>query len=369
MIGGEHYSKVAYILMISLTIIDCYVHISQLVMVFIMTGLIVYIGAVKSANVFSEEIQSENVETMKQKDAWLFPVIGSAVLIGLYMIFKYLNKDYINILFHVYFSFIGSDAIGAIISEKLTDIPYFKEASKKHLFTVPKIPIISESEVKVYLIDIYSFLIGCIPGSIYFLKKYWFMNNLIGTSFSIIGIQSLMLGEFKIGLILLVLLFFYDIIMVFYTPFMVGVAKNLDGPIKLMFPKVVNYSEKSDFNMIGLGDIVIPGIYVAFMLRFDMIKYFRKNKTFKGITMNFKDFPYFIITFFGYVLGIFVTLFIMVVFNHAQPALLYLVPGVLITSISRILINGDFKEIWDINEEKLQNELKGESNKDDKKSN
>ena len=31
-------------------------------------------------------------------------------------------------------------------------------------------------------------------------------------------------------------LFFYDIYWVFFTPVMVGVAKNIDGPIKLLFP-------------------------------------------------------------------------------------------------------------------------------------
>ncbi len=140
---------------------------------------------------------------------------------------------------------------------------------------------------------------------------------------------------------------------------MVGVAKNLDGPIKLMFPKKIPYEKKEDFNMIGLGDIVIPGIYVAFLLRFDMIKFYRKNKTLEGLRMSLKNFPYFFTTFSGYVIGILVTLFIMVYFNHAQPALLYLVPGVLISSLIIVYIKGDFKELWEINEENLQEELKG----------
>ena len=93
----------------------------------------------------------------------------------------------------------------------------------------------------------------------------------------------MLLGEYKIGLILLSLLFFYDIFWVFFTEVMVSVAKNLDGPIKLKFPKILNPLENKDFNMIGLGDIVIPGnmiglgdivipgVYIALMLRFDIV--------------------------------------------------------------------------------------------------
>ena len=45
-------------------------------------------------------------------------------------------------------------------------------------------------------------------------------------SFSIFGIENLMLGEYKVGLILLSLLFFYDIFLVIYTPVMVEKRKR-----------------------------------------------------------------------------------------------------------------------------------------------
>ena len=66
--------------------------------------------------------------------------------------------------------------------------------------------------------------------------------------------------------------------------------------------------------------------------------------------MNYSNFKYFINTYIGYCIGIIVTLLIMVLFNHAQPALLYLVPGVLITSTGTSII------LWNFNEEKVQKE-------------
>ena len=79
------------------------------------------------------------------------------------------------------------------------------------------------------------------------------------------------IGNFKNGFILLVLLFFYDIFFVFGTDVMLTVAKGIDAPIKLMFPK--DYSgEKPQYAILGLGDIVIPGIFVSLCLRFDFLK-------------------------------------------------------------------------------------------------
>ncbi|KAL1552988.1 COMPASS (complex proteins associated with Set1p) component [Salvia divinorum] len=61
-------------------------------------------------------------------------------------------------------------------------------------------------------------------------------------------------------------LFVYDIFWVFFTPVMVSVAKSFDAPIKLLFP---TSDFARPFSILGLGDIVIPGIFVVLALRCD----------------------------------------------------------------------------------------------------
>jgi minor histocompatibility antigen H13 len=82
------------------------------------------------------------------------------------------------------------------------------------------------------------------------------------------------LGSFQVGFMLLWLLFFYDIFWVYGTDVMVTVAKNLDIPIKLVFP-YVNAAGESKFSMLGLGDIVIPGVFVSICLKYDVDKCIR----------------------------------------------------------------------------------------------
>ena len=58
-------------------------------------------------------------------------------------------------------------------------------------------------------------------------------------------------------------------------------------------------------------------------------------------------------------------------FKHAQPALLYLVPCILLSSSIMALVNKDIKMLWNFNEEKInkeeEEEEKEDSEEEDKK--
>ena len=361
-------------ILLILTFIRPFVPIHPAFMTAISTCLLVYVGCTFSTKIcaMDGEKKKEGIETMQQKDAWLFPVIGSGVLLGLYLLFKFFNDKYLNVLLHIYFTLLGSFSIGQLIEEKINKKEPFSTFEKQDLFSIPKIPYFNPEGSKITKLNIVTFAFGLIIGLIYFLKRNWILNNLLGMAFSIFGIENLMLGEYKVGLILLSLLFFYDIFWVFYTPVMVSVAKNIEGPVKLMFPKLQDAIDKikrekpdeyagkaydpREFNMIGLGDIVIPGVYVALMLRFDIYLFKKAKKEISKFEFSFKNMKYFFVTFTFYNLGIIITLCSMYFFNHAQPALLYLVPCTLFSSTLTALQAKEINELWKFNEEKLDKE-------------
>jgi minor histocompatibility antigen H13 len=372
-------------ILLGITFIRPIVPIHPAIMTAVSTCLLVYVGCTFSTKIcfISGDKQKEGIETMKQKDAWLFPIIGSAVLLGLYLLFKFFNEKYLNILLHIYFTLIGSFSIGQLIEEKIINKEPFKSLGEQVLFTIPKIPYFNSEGSKVNKLNIITFAFGLIIGLLYFVKKNWILNNILGMAFSIFGIENLMLGEYKVGLILLSLLFFYDIFWVFYTPVMVSVAKNIEGPVKLMFPKLQaaidlikkekgennEYAGKAydprEYNMIGLGDIVVPGVYVALMLRFDIYLFKKAKNDISQFGYSFKNMKYFFITFIFYNLGIIITLSSMYFFNHAQPALLYLVPCTLISSSLLALQQKDFTLLWQFNEEQLDKDKDKKDEDDD----
>jgi minor histocompatibility antigen H13 len=53
---------------------------------------------------------------MNAKDALLFPVIASCMLFGLYILFKFLGKDYVNYLLSLYFLALGTYAVWGTIT-------------------------------------------------------------------------------------------------------------------------------------------------------------------------------------------------------------------------------------------------------------
>lgn len=183
---------------------------------------------------------------------------------------------------------------------------------------------------------------------------------------------------------------------------MVTVATKLDVPIKLTFEAAQRKS------ILGLGDIVVPGMVIALALRFDLwmhyvrkIKYETtdlqliekdpsgaivsrnevKHKEVKARYVNAKGTwgdslwvrgtmflsgpkqlpptleasrfpkPYFYASMVGYFLGMLVTLAMLVIFKHGQPALLYLVPGVLGSLWLTGLVRGEIRQMWTYTED------------------
>lgn len=104
---------------------------------------------------------------------------------------------------------------------------------------------------------------------------------------------------------------------------MVDVATSLDLPIKLLWPKNARMSKPRDFVLLGLGDVVIPGFFVALSLRFDQARFLKSASESARERGSFAK-PYFYATLAAYTSSLAATMFIMQYTGHAQPALLYL---------------------------------------------
>jgi minor histocompatibility antigen H13 len=175
---------------------------------------------------------------------------------------------------------------------------------------------------------------------------------------------------------------------------MVTVAKSLDVPIKLIIPRADNPNKPgvAQFSMLGLGDIVLPGMMIGLALRYDLHRHYLKLQTSpktgdkstpENAVLKAKFIPpknnwsslfwtsswfglrspvpasvktgsfskvYFWASITGYVIGMITTLFVMTWFKHAQPALLYLVPGVLLSLGGTAWVRGEVKEMWNFSE-------------------
>jgi len=318
---------------------------------------------------------------MTSKDAAMFPLIASCALFGLYIFFKIFSKEHINLLLTVYFFFLGVFALSHILSpfvSKLVPVG-FPNANYKLLFyknpkssatvaTAPTPVAVEaapaegsaapaaepEEELLNYEFDrrdLVCILLCMAIGVWYFLKKHWIANNLFGLAFAVNGVELLQLPKVSTGCILLGGLFFYDIFWVFGTDVMVTVAKSFEAPIKLVFPQDLLENgplAANNFAMLGLGDIVIPGIFIALLLRFDLRSLKTKPTTTTGgdVAPSEPAKIYFYTGFIAYISGLLLTIFIMHVYKHAQPALLYLVPACVGAPILVAIVRGELMTLF-----------------------
>ncbi|CAO1635638.1 unnamed protein product [Sympodiomycopsis kandeliae] len=232
-----------------------------------------------------------------------------------------------------------------------------------------------------------------IPLVAFHVSHHWLASNVIALSLAVNAISLMGLDSFLTGSIMLGGLFFYDIFWVFGTEVMVSVARNFEaGPIKILFPKnvpqVVSYYSTLEqakiqplastnstlasltasspvlqrllsaissaptwqMTMLGLGDIVIPGIYIALALRFDQHLYLRSLSAAQLNTFTRRDTsfakPYFTATLTAYIAGLATTMAIMHIFEAAQPALLYLSPACVAAIAIQALVRGETKLVW-----------------------
>lgn len=165
---------------------------------------------------------------METKDVYMFPVIGSAVLFSLYLVFKFCPKEWVTLVVKAYFFVIGTFVLGQKLSQigaKVLPQPVVKSLTAKEFkFTVPfftqtvapkkgadkkeggdsaepeKEPIV----VEFTTLDVLTCIVGAVFGVIYLKFNHWTSNNLFGVAFSIQGIELLDLGSYFNGAVLLV---------------------------------------------------------------------------------------------------------------------------------------------------------------------
>lgn len=99
---------------------------------------------------------------------------------------------------------------------------------------------------------------------------------------------------------------------------------------QVLAPRDIHNAD-AGFSMLGLGDIVIPGIFVSLALRYDFASYVQRAiKRNPEATPSKEDRyskPYFWTVLAAYVAGLTTTVVVMHTFKAAQPALLYLSPA------------------------------------------
>jgi hypothetical protein len=296
------------------------------VIIFIIAGLFIYLSTVSNIELEVVNEVRENSE-IKWWYGFIFIIFASIFLILIFYFMRFINFIYTILV-----------SVQCLICCSLTISWYLKillGKSTSKIFEYLKKEIY---EIKVY--KYISIIITFLIVYFWFVTRFWILNNILAYCLVFSILSLLLIKDFFICIVLLSCVFVYDAFWVFFSHMifsqnvMVTVATSLNLPIKIEFPLLFINNPIKGCMLLGLGDIVLPGMVIKYCKRFDSIK----NKNDK--------YSYYQTSIILYHVSLFLAFIMMFAFNHSQPVMFYISPIFIIGLSIKAYIMGDWNDFW-----------------------
>ncbi|KAF1889537.1 hypothetical protein Lal_00024864 [Lupinus albus] len=303
----------------------------------------------------TENVGSSGYVEISTAAAILFVLFASCFLVMLYKLMSYWFVEILVVLFciggiekliklTIYILHVLSGTAnlfgGSVIMQNDCSFRWFQHAAQ----TFVKIPFFGVVPYLALAVTPFCIVFAVIWAVYRRVSYAWIGQDILGITLIITVLQIVRIPNLKVGTVLLSCAFLYDIFWVFVSKWwfhesvMIVVARGdksgEDGiPMLLKIPRL--FDPWGGYSIIGFGDILLPGLLVAFSLRYDWLA---KRNLRAG---------YFLWAMTAYGLGLFVTYVALNLMDgHGQPALLYIVPFTLGTFLSLGMKRGELKILW-----------------------
>lgn len=275
---------------------------------FVISILLIVYGSFRSLNLEQENREKDkdkqyaattdgenNVQTIDACQAAFLPIGASASLLIMFLFF-----DSLQMVFAICTAVLATVAFAFLLLPMCQYLIRPCSTGQKISFGV--CGRFTAAEILSFFL---SFMIVCI----WVLTGHWLLMDALGMGLCVAFIALVRLPSLKVSTLLLVGLLVYDVFWVFFSSYIfsanvmvkvatrpaenpVGLfakklhlsgfmrdAPKLSLPGKLVFPSIQN---SSHFSMLGLGDIVMPGLLLCFVLRYDAYKKTQTNSVEAG---------------------------------------------------------------------------------------
>lgn len=288
---------------------------------------------------------NEEVVAVEEKSGFHFLIFGSLMLTVLFFFMKYLIYGLLLMF-----------AFGAVSTTTLVCEPFvfriFPMLRRKRACKLPQriADLLGVAEEHT-MSDGMAEVVGVVLAVAFLVYRNndafgWILQDTIAVMLLLTIQRTMRLPNLKVGTMLLVCTFFFDIFWVFLSPLIfkksvmievaTGGGTGQSVPMVLKIPAMAS-SISGQFKILGFGDIAIPGLLIAMLLRHDLVK---RSRRFRG---------YFTAGVIGYSLGLAATFVSLYLMQHGQPALLFLVPGTLIPTFLIARRKGEVQAFWNAN--------------------
>ncbi|KAL3649558.1 Signal peptide peptidase-like 4 [Castilleja foliolosa] len=284
----------------------------------------------------NDTCNSSGIVDINTKSAVFFVVIASCFLVMLYKLMSYVFIEILVVVFCIG----GTEGLQTCLVALLSCFRWFDHATDSYV----KLPIVGAVSYLTLAVSPFCITFAVLWAVFRHISLAWIGQDILGIALIITVLQIVRVPNLKVGTVLLGCAFLYDIFWVFISKYMFhksvmivvarGDGSGEDGiPMLLKIPRM--FDPWGGYSIIGFGDIILPGLLVAFSLRYDWLS----KKSLKS--------GYFIWAMLAYGLGLLTTYVALNLMDgHGQPALLYIVPFTLGTLITLGSKRGDLKHLW-----------------------
>ncbi|XP_024440482.1 signal peptide peptidase-like 4 isoform X4 [Populus trichocarpa] len=219
-------------------------------------------------------VRSSGIVNINTASAVLFVVIASCFLIMLYKLMSYWFIEVLVVLFCIG----GVEGLQTCLVALLSCFRWFQPAGESFI----KVPFFGAVSYLTLAVSPFCIAFAVVWAVFRRVSFAWIGQDILGIVLIITVLQIVRVPNLKVGTVLLSCAFLYDIFWVFVSKWwfkesvMIVVARGdksgEDGiPMLLKIPRM--FDPWGGYSIIGFGDIILPGLLVAFSLRlgFDMM--------------------------------------------------------------------------------------------------
>ncbi|CAL5020301.1 unnamed protein product [Urochloa decumbens] len=288
---------------------------------------------------------SSGMVDINMASALLFVVIASCFLITLYRLMSHWFLELLVVIFCIG----GVEGLQTCLVALLSMSRRFKPAAESFV----KVPFFGAVSYLTLAVCPFCIVFAVLWGVYRRLPYAWIGQDILGITLIVTVIQIVRIPNLKVGSALLSCAFLYDIFWVFISKMLFhesvmivlvvlmvclqvarGDKTDEDGvPMLLKIPRM--FDPWGGYSIIGFGDILLPGLLIAFALRYD----WAAKKTLQS--------GYFLWSMVAYGSGLLITYVALNLMDgHGQPALLYIVPFTICTFLALGMKRGELRNLW-----------------------
>eukprot|EP00727_Mastigamoeba_balamuthi_P001280 m51a1_g11149 hypothetical protein (514) ;mRNA; f:242649-245049 len=286
---------------------------------------------------------SAHAETVviEGRQALFFPVMASLSLLAFYFFFSV-----VSFVATVALLLMAANGVVFCLSPAMAAISHRR-------VTLPFVGPVPAVNLALYVLTAFAMIEWLASGN-------WILNNVFGFALAVVFIATVRLPSLRVGAILLTVLFFYDIFWVFYSArifrhnvmqtvatqpaanpvHVISKAVGLPPPrsfaLTLQLPIKIVWGQ----SLLGLGDIALPGVLLAYYLRYD------RQAALLAPPRPAARGGYFRLSFACYVAALALAFVFVALTGLGQPALLYIVPATLIPPAVKASVRGELADLW-----------------------